>query len=258
MSQDVPKLVKVFDDNAQAYDRYRPRYPQEAIEDIIELSHLQKEDPILEIGCGTGQITLDFLQKGYPLTAIEKGAALADFAAANIAPFKDGKIITSSFEDWQSDEQFSLILSAQAFHWIEKKAGLEKILSLLKSNGALAWVWNLDRSQSSLFWEETNPVYKKYFPSEKKHVSLDERAAEYYRYLQRFRPKLEVLKREYAWAQDYSKNEYLGLLSTFSNHMTLEKDTRDLFFGDIGSIIDQLGGTVTRYYSTVLILGRYQ
>ena len=69
---DKDKLTQVFDDNALAYDKYRPHYPKEVIDDLIDLAKLNRGDSILEIGCGTGQITLDFLQKGFQLTAIEK------------------------------------------------------------------------------------------------------------------------------------------------------------------------------------------
>ncbi|MCP1426290.1 protein-L-isoaspartate O-methyltransferase [Paenibacillus xylanexedens] len=37
------------------YERYRPLYPSEMFDDIFTYLNLNKEDSILEIGCGTGQ-----------------------------------------------------------------------------------------------------------------------------------------------------------------------------------------------------------
>ncbi|MGV2965329.1 hypothetical protein MHB43_12865 [Paenibacillus sp. FSL H8-0317] len=38
---------------ADEYERYRPVYPSEMFDDIFTYLNLNKEDSILEIGCGT-------------------------------------------------------------------------------------------------------------------------------------------------------------------------------------------------------------
>ena len=153
-------LTKVFDDNARAYDKYRPGYPIEIIDEIIQLSHINKEDSILEIGCGTGQISMNFLDRGFSLTAIEKGDALAKIAKEKMTNFPLGKVVNSSFEDWSSNQSFKLAISAQAFHWIEKEKGLKKIYDLLAKGGSIALIWNLDKSQHTDFWGETERCMK--------------------------------------------------------------------------------------------------
>jgi ubiquinone/menaquinone biosynthesis C-methylase UbiE len=46
-----------FDDVAELYDKARPAYPTELIDDLVDLSSLSKESRVLEVGCGTGQLT---------------------------------------------------------------------------------------------------------------------------------------------------------------------------------------------------------
>lgn len=55
-------LRYTFDEDEVNYDKYRPSYPTELIWDIIRYANLTSSDKILEIGTGTGQATLPFLE----------------------------------------------------------------------------------------------------------------------------------------------------------------------------------------------------
>ena len=71
---------KVFNQVAAAYDRHRPTYPEQLIELACEIAGLERGDQVLEIGCGTGQLTRSLLARGLRVTAIEPGAQLAGLA----------------------------------------------------------------------------------------------------------------------------------------------------------------------------------
>jgi SAM-dependent methyltransferase len=58
-------LTRQFDDAAQLYDEVRPRYPEPIVEQIIAFAALPAHGRIFEVGCGTGQMTLPFAQRGY-------------------------------------------------------------------------------------------------------------------------------------------------------------------------------------------------
>jgi 2-polyprenyl-3-methyl-5-hydroxy-6-metoxy-1,4-benzoquinol methylase len=64
-------LSSQFDDAAQLYDEVRPRYPEEIVERIIAFAALPAHGQILEVGCGTGQMTLPFAQRGYLVAKFE-------------------------------------------------------------------------------------------------------------------------------------------------------------------------------------------
>ena len=49
-----------FNAVADLYDEVRPGYKEVVIDDIILFARLATASRILEIGCGTGQITLSF------------------------------------------------------------------------------------------------------------------------------------------------------------------------------------------------------
>lgn len=247
------KLIQVFDDRAIAYDKYRPSYPQQVITDIIELSHLNIPDKVLEIGCGSGQISLPLAQKGLNLMAVEKSRNLAMLARKKLYAFPNSRIIHSSFEAWDTFEKFKLVISAQAFHWLNMKMGLTKILNLLEEGGSVALVWQVDRSPETPFWQDTSGVYQKYFQYESVIKPMSKTVLEHELYLNQSTSFISVEKRSYPWEKVYSKEDYLGLLSTFSNHMVLPKDKRENFFEEIAVIIDAHNGYVTKYYETVLL-----
>jgi SAM-dependent methyltransferase len=253
-------LRNSFNEAAGLYDEIRPGYPQEIIDAIITLAELPPGGRILEIGCGTGQITIPFAAKGYTILALELGDAMAALAAQNCRPYPRVEIVQTSFEGWAVQPQaFDLVLSAQAFHWIAPDEGCARAAATLKSGGAIALVWNLDISEHSAFWQATQPIYTAYFPqtpADDADVSLQEKANRYKEALRRSDAFENLQERRHAWEITYSGADYLKLLNTFSNHRTLPEPNKTRFFEAIAEVIDRSGGVVHRVYETLLLLAR--
>jgi demethylmenaquinone methyltransferase/2-methoxy-6-polyprenyl-1,4-benzoquinol methylase len=49
-----PRSPESFDEVAELYDRARPTYPPELLDELVELAGLRAGDAVVEIGCGTG------------------------------------------------------------------------------------------------------------------------------------------------------------------------------------------------------------
>lgn len=47
----------IFDEAPWLYDRYRPGYPDAAVEALVGLAELRPGSTVLEVGAGTGQLT---------------------------------------------------------------------------------------------------------------------------------------------------------------------------------------------------------
>jgi SAM-dependent methyltransferase len=241
-----------FNEDPELYERMRPKYPENLINDIIEKTSLSKDKEILEIGPGTGQITCPFAEKGFSITCIELGKELAEFLVKKFSGCQNVKVVNSSFEDWiNNGKTFDLIISAQAFHWIDKQIGYSKAASLLKPGGFLALVWIYDTIE---FSSEFEKVYAKYTPENKTPESIEIQTKKRYLEIESVKIFNDIKTFQYPFSIEYSTEEHLDLLNTYSDHRTLENETKTLLFRDIKEIIDKHGGKVRKDYVAVLYL----
>src|SRR4051812_16898944 len=93
------RLRSTFDQVALLYDQARPGYPEPLFDDVVTLSGIAPHGQILEIGCGTGQATLPFARRGYPIVCVELGASLASVARQRLAGYPDVTVHHSAFEE---------------------------------------------------------------------------------------------------------------------------------------------------------------
>lgn len=230
------------------YDRIRPGYPDALIDDVITLSGIQENGRILEIGCGTGQATLQFASRGYSMDCIDIGSDLVAIASDKLGGYSKVRVVVSSFEDWDSGGKlYDLIIAATSFHWINPDVAYVKSSSLLKSSGALAVFSNTHVRKNDGFFAEVQNIYRTFVPSV---TGLAAEAAD-------IQPEFftEPVIRHYSWSVEYTTEQYLDLLSTYSDHISLpEIDRNALFAGIAGLINDKYDGRVLKNYESVLNL----
>jgi SAM-dependent methyltransferase len=128
----------LFDAVAALYDSTRQGYPDEIVEAVVELTALAPGDRVLEVGCGTGQLTVSLAHLDLDLTAIDLGPDMVVLAreAVGGAPVR---FEVTAFEDLEAEPgSFRVITSATAFHWVDPDAGWPKAAELLQPDGFLA------------------------------------------------------------------------------------------------------------------------
>jgi SAM-dependent methyltransferase len=131
----------VFDGVAAEYDRHRPAYPGELIDRACQVAGIGHGDPVLEIGCGTGQLTSGLLARGLHVTAVEPGPSLIALARQNLAGTGQVDFVNARFEDAPLPrERFSAVFCASAFHWIDPGISWQKAADVLAAGGTLALV----------------------------------------------------------------------------------------------------------------------
>ena len=132
---------KVFNEIAVEYDRNRPPYPDVLVEQACEVAGIGDGDRVLEIGCGTGQLTRSLLARGLRVTALEPGDRLIGVAEENLKDAGDVEFIHARFEDTQLPrESYEAVFSASAIHWVDPDLSWRKIADALAPNGTLALV----------------------------------------------------------------------------------------------------------------------
>ena len=133
----------VFDEVADEYDRTRPMYPDALVDRACEVAGLGSGDPVLEIGCGSGQLTRSLVARGLRVTAVEPGGNLIRLAGQNLAGSGSGsgsvEFVNARFEDAAlPGGYFRAVFSASALHWVDPTVGWRKIAGVLATGGTLA------------------------------------------------------------------------------------------------------------------------
>jgi SAM-dependent methyltransferase len=143
-------LGRVFDDVAEDYDRHRPSYPDALVDRACEGVGPGAE--VLEIGCGTGQLTRSLLARGLRVTAVEPGQQLIARARDRLNGVGDVQFVNARLEDALLPRaRYSAMFSASAIHWIDPDVSWRKLADALVDGGTLALVsyFGLDDPRSA-------------------------------------------------------------------------------------------------------------
>ena len=153
-----------FDLVAEDYNVYRSPYPQEVVDTVIAASNLHHGSRVLEIGCGTGQLSVPLAQHGIDLLALELGPHLAALARRNLKRFANVQVEVSSFEEWPMPSQkFDAVVSASAFHWLDPAVRFSKSAQALHQGGFLTILHvHHVRGGTPGFFADTQPYYLKW------------------------------------------------------------------------------------------------
>jgi len=122
---------------ADAYERGRPGYPEEAVR------WLAGDVPcdVVDLGAGTGKLTRGLVALGHRVTAVEP---LAEMRAELDAALLGVTALAGSAESIPlSDASADVVTCGQAFHWFDHAVALPEIARVLRTGGGrLALVWN--------------------------------------------------------------------------------------------------------------------
>lgn len=160
-------LGRVFDGVADVYDRVRPTYPDEAFDDLVEITHVDRRSAILEIGCGTGQATQGLAAIGCSVTAVEPGEVLANLARRRVEAFPNVAIETAKFEEWDSrGRRFDLLIAASSWHWVDPSIGWRRASEVLRPRGWLVILGNVvvRRPGEAEVYAETADLHERFCP----------------------------------------------------------------------------------------------
>jgi SAM-dependent methyltransferase len=245
-----------FGEVAEDFDRVRLTYPAPLVDDV--LAYAGNHGPALEVGAGTGKATLAMLERGVAVVALEPDPAMAAILARRCADRPGVTIVPSTFEEYQPPAaRFTLLFSADAWHWTDPASRWELATNALAPGGAIAMFWNYGQVQNSSVRQRMQVEYDRhgvagimdYDPvAEPDLFSVwpgDEFAAS-----GRF---VDLVGRVYPGRVTLSAEEYLTLQETRSSCRMLSEPVRRDLFAALARCCPE---RVTLAVHTTLFLGR--
>ncbi len=240
-----------FDAVAEQYDRIRPGYPSALFGAVLKRAGIGAAGSILEIGCGTGQATRQLARRGHRILGLEPGSSLAALARARLAEFPRVEIVELTFEAWPlAKASVDLVVSAQAFHWVDPAVRFGKAADALRPGGTLALIGNVTVSHS--IRAALDAAYERHAPALAHTAPMSWYGEQgplprLFAESGRFGP---VSHHSEPWSQCYGVREYIELLGTFSDHRLLPEPQRAALHRAIGDAIAQAGGSITVGFET--------
>lgn len=238
-----------FGADAEQYDRARPSYPVELVDALVADQPAQ----VIDVGCGTGIASRLFSARGCQVFGIEPDARMAAVARRSGV-----EVEISRFEPWDpAGRSFDLLISGQAWHWVDPVAGAAKAAGVLRAGGRIALFWNWGSYQPEVK-AALDDVYARFGRGVDKHSILLGSASD-----ERLGPAGLGIKSSaafghperhiYPWERRYTRDEWLDQLPTHSDHRTMPPQRLKALTQGVGAFIDGIGGELDVHYDTVLV-----
>lgn len=244
----MEQRATVFGADAVRYDRTRPGYPDEVIDPLISRWGMQ----VLDVGCGTGIASRLFADRGCRVLGIEPDERMADVARA-----RGLDVEIAGFEDWDAKGRtFDLVVSAQAWHWLEPTMGARLARGVLVNSASLAVLWNVPRHDPEV-QAAFDEVYDRYRLPDGTRCSppgaLAEGSEQYIEGIVAaggFAAPREVV---HDWVQSYTAAEWVDLLPTHSDHRLMDPTTLEELLAATADVIESFSGRIEVTYTAHLV-----
>ena len=256
------RLRRTFDSVAPLYQEARPGYPAELYDALVASAGLKDGDRLLEMGCASGKATVPLADRGFGITCVELGTALADEARRNLASYPDVEVVNAPFEGWRpaDGETFALVFAATAWKWADPVERYRTAWANLRPGGHLAF-WDAVHvfpADGDPFFAEIQDVYDAIGegdpgagwppPDELPDSRAEIEATGLFE---------DVRVRRFDWEITYTAEEYLRLLDTFSGHIAMEPWQRERLYGEIRRRLgERPDGLLRRHWGAVLNVAR--
>ncbi|MDP3990045.1 MAG: class I SAM-dependent methyltransferase [archaeon] len=244
-------LKNTFGKVSELYDSSRPSYPTVLINDVLALSKIKKGDEILDVGCGSGKATVLFGGRGYDITGLDISENLLRIAEKKTYDFPEVKYVVGSFEENSfPDKSFDLIISAQAWHWVDPDKSYNVADRLLKKGGSLALFWNFEIYEISEFLQELEQLFigncLKYIPQQDTK-SIEDR-------IERSGLFEIYQKVDYIWNEKFTSERYLNLVKSLSWVNSLTADKIDDLLNEVELLLQSRKEPINIPYESSLLM----
>jgi SAM-dependent methyltransferase len=143
-----------FSNRVENYIKYRPSYPEAALDILANDCGIKRGATIADIGSGTGIFSALLLERGYNVIGVEPNREMRDAAERLLLKHPlftsiDGSAEATTLEPNNIDA----IAAAQAFHWFKLNDARAECKRILKPNGYAVLLFNERLTDATPFLE---------------------------------------------------------------------------------------------------------
>lgn len=144
-----------FTKTVENYIKYRPSYPDEIYQFLVENYNLNPEKLIADIGSGTGFLSKLFLDHGHIVYGIEPNRAMRTTGEQYLSQYPNFHSVNGQAEATTLDnESVDWVSAGTAFHWFDSEKSKIEFKRILKAPGFVLLVWNVRNKQQSAFLQD--------------------------------------------------------------------------------------------------------
>jgi ubiquinone/menaquinone biosynthesis C-methylase UbiE len=146
------KSTHRFADRVDNYIKYRPHYPREMFDFLLNENIISTNSVIADMGSGTGISSEPFLKMGLEVYCIEPNKEMREAAEKLLDNYPTFHSVDASAEKTTlKDHSVDVIIAGQAFHWFDKELCKQEFKRILKPNGFVVLIWNDRRTDNTEF-----------------------------------------------------------------------------------------------------------
>ena len=248
------EVAESFGSHAERYERTRPSFPGAMVDRIVASA---PGGDVLDVGCGTGIEARLFRDAGCRVLGVEPDARMADVARGSGI-----EVEVTTFEAWDPDgRMFDAVIAGQAWHWVDPALGATKAAQVLRPGGRIALFWNVFQPPPGVAAAFVT-AYQRVVPDSPFDVGVMTKPA-----LDTYQKMFAIAEHgirevggfsepeqwRFDWQQPYSRDEWLDLVPTQGPLTRLAPDQVAQVLDGVGAAIDELGGSFTMSYATVVV-----
>jgi SAM-dependent methyltransferase len=208
----------LFRGTAEYYDRFRVPYPPELINDLSEQASATGSGTLLDLACGTGQLTFALHERFARTWAVDQEPDMIEVVARKAAATGGIRTAVASVEQLSlPPASFDLVVIGNAFHRFPRDVAAGRLRRWLKPGGQLALMWgggpeaNPATAGPEPWQQALRAVLARWRPPDRIPASYDRDRAE--------RPDVAVLtdagfrslgKREYSVSHEWTAESLIG------------------------------------------------
>lgn len=241
------RRAESFGAKADRYERTRPTYPAELVDDLAAEAPIS----VLDVGCGTGKAGRLFVERGCQVLGVEPDPRMAEVARRHGIDVE-----VATFETWpRAGRTFDLVISAQAWHWVDPTRGPVEARAALRTGGRLAVFANLYHHEPAMK-EQLERIYTRLVPEWDGMDCLalgriNEATGPGFATAIAACGRFDAPEhRTYGWEQELTTEEWLDGLPTFSDHAQLPSERLTGLLAAVRDAVDDRGGVIRLRYLT--------